>query len=324
MNIHGGFAMVDLALGPRWRIVGGLRVEDADIRVTTQDPLVPGALPQVANLVNRDPLPSVNVIYALTSRQNLRFGYSRTVNRPDFRELSPFEFTNVLGGYSAAGNPNLLRARIDNVDARWEWFLGGDEVIAASYFYKDFTNPIESIFTPTTAELRQSFVNAEGARNQGVEFEYRQRLRRLSKRLSDFQALANFTFVDSSVQIPIALAPQLTSASRPLMGQSRFIYNLIGEWARPKLHSSARVYLNSVSRRITDVGTFRLPDIYQERNTFLDFVYQYDIGEKGRWSVRFSAENLTNNQYRWTQADIVQRAFRIGRTFSVGTSYNFF
>lgn len=324
MNIFGGFAMVDLAFGSRWRAVAGIRVEDADIRVTTIDPLVPGARPQSAHLVNRDPLPSLNLIYALTPKQNLRFGYSRTVNRPDFRELSPFEFTNVLGGYSAAGNPNLLRARIDNYDARWEWFLGGDEVVAASYFLKDFTNPIESVFTPTTAELRQSFLNADGARNQGAEFEYRQRLGRLSPRLREFQALANFTFVNSDVQIPLALAPQLTSANRPLMGQSRFIYNAIGEWARPRWHSSARFYVNSVSRRLTEVGTFRLPDIYQERNTFVDFVYQYDIGEKGRWSIRFSAENLADNQYRWTQADITQRAFRIGRTFSVGTSFNLF
>jgi len=324
MNIFGGFAMVDLAFGPRWRAVFGIRVEDADIRVTTIDPLVPGARPQVANLVNRDPLPSLNLIYALTPRQNLRFGYSRTVNRPDFRELSPFEFTNVLGGYSVAGNPNLLRAKIDNYDARWEWFLGGDEVIAASYFFKDFTNPIESVFTPTTAELRQSFLNADGARNQGAEFEYRQRLGRISKRLREFQALANLIIVNSDVQIPLALAPQLTSANRPLMGQSRFIYNAIGEWARPKWRSSARMYLNSVSRRLTEVGTFRLPDIYQERNKFLDFVYQYDIGEKGRWNIRFSAENLTDNEYRWTQANIVQRAFRIGRTFSVGTSFNLF
>jgi outer membrane receptor protein involved in Fe transport len=324
MSIYGGFAMVDLAVGARWRAVGGLRVEDADIRVTTIDPLVPGARPQQAQLKNRDPLPAINLIYALTSKQNLRFGWSRTVNRPDFRELSPFEFTNVLGGYSAAGNPNLLRAKITNYDARWEWFPGGDEVIAASYFFKDFTNPIESVFTPTTAELRQSFLNADGARNQGIELEYRQRLRRLNPRLKEFRAQANFTFVDSNVEIPLALAPQLTSAQRPLMGQSRYIYNLIGEWARPEWRSNARFYLNSVSRRLTEVGTFRLPDIYQERNLFMDFVYQYEVGEKNRWSVRFSAENLTNNQYRWTQSDITQRAFRIGRTFSVGASFSIF
>ena len=111
---------------------------------------------------------------------------------------------------------------------------------------------------------------------------------------------------------------------RALVGQARFIYNVIGEWAKPKLRSSARFYANSVSRRITDIGTFRLPDIYQEKNVFLDFVYQYDIKENGKWTMRFSAENLSDNQYRNTQADFLVRAFRIGRTFTIGTSYSFF
>jgi outer membrane receptor protein involved in Fe transport len=324
MDVYAGFVQVDLALGPRLRVVGGLRMEDANIRVATIDPLVPGARPSIATLNNRDPLPGVNVIYALTPRQNLRFGYGRTVNRPDFRELSPFEFTNVLGGFATAGNPNLQRAKIDNWDARWEWFLGGDQVIAASYFFKDFTSPIESIFTPTTAELRQSFVNADGARNQGVELEFRRSLGSMSRKLTGFATQVNLTLVDSNVRIPLALAPQLTSAERPLMGQSRFIYNFIMDWVKPKWRSNARFFVNSVSRRLTDVGTFRLPDIYQERNTFMDAVYQFDIKENGKWSIRFTAENLTDNRYRWMQGDITQREFRIGRTFTVGTSFSIF
>ena len=90
MDIFGAFAMLDISLGSKWRLVGGLRLEDALIQVTTIDPLVPGGVPAVAELDNRDPLPGINVNYALTPRQNLRLGYARTLNRPDFRELSPF------------------------------------------------------------------------------------------------------------------------------------------------------------------------------------------------------------------------------------------
>ena len=154
--------------------------------------------------------------------------------------------------------------------------------------------------------------------------ELRQGLGRYKKKLRDFAVQTNFTFVSSNVDIPVDRFPQLTSRNRPLVGQARFIYNVIGEWAKPKLRSSARFYANSVSRRITDIGTFRLPDIYQEKNVFLDFVYQYDIKENGKWTMRFSAENLSDNQYRNTQADFLVRAFRIGRTFSIGTSYSFF
>jgi outer membrane receptor protein involved in Fe transport len=93
---------------------------------------------------------------------------------------------------------------------------------------------------------------------------------------------------------------------------------------RPQWRSNARFYANHVARRITDVGAVGLPDIYQEASTFLDFVYQFNLKEDGKWSIRFTAENLLDNHYHWTQADILQRSYRLGRTYSVGTSFSFF
>ena len=324
MQIYGGFAMADLALGGRWRLIGGLRVEDASINVTTIDPLVPGAVPALARLQNRDPLPAVNLIYALTARQNLRFGYGRTLSRPDFRELSPFDFTNVLGGFNVIGNPNLVRAKIDNLDVRWEWFQGGDQLLAASVFSKRFEDPIEVTVQATTSELRQTFLNADSARNTGFELEFRRRLGSLSRYLAPFAVNTNFTFVDSQVRIPESQRLMLTSLERPLMGQSRYVANVITEWTKPNWRSSARFYVNYTSRRLSDVGSVGLPDIYQEANTFLDFVYRFDIKEGGRWSMRFSAENLGDNHYHWTQGGILQRSYRLGRTFTVGTTYTIF
>jgi outer membrane receptor protein involved in Fe transport len=213
---------------------------------------------------------------------------------------------------------------IGNYDARWEWFLGGNQLLAASYFYKDFTDPIEQVYTPTASELRQSFLNVDGARNHGVELEARKGLGAFSRRLSNFAVQGNFTLVDSTVKIPADKYQLLTSRVRPLVGQSRYIFNFITEWAKPNWGSNARFYVNSVSRRITDVGTYELPDVYQERSVFMDVVYQFAPVESKRWSIRVSAENLTNNHYHYSQSDILVRSFRIGRTFTVGTTFNFF
>ncbi len=322
-NIYAGYAMVDMGLGPRWRLVAGVRIEDADQTVTTIDNLVPGARPVIAGLTNRDPAPAVNVIYALTPRQNLRLSYSRTLSRPDFRELSPFDFNNTLGGFVTQGNPNLVRASINNFDARWEWFTGGNQVIAASVFGKLFTDPIEQTILPAN-DLRQTFVNAAGARNVGFELEARKNLGAFARRLREFSLVTNFTFVDSNIDIRASDATLLTTRSRPLLGQSRYIFNVISEWSRPKWRSDARFYANHVARRITDVGTFGVRDINQEGNTNLDFVYQYSITEKNRWVVRFEAENLTDNRFRWTQGGIDQRLFQLGRTYQIGLSYSFF
>jgi TonB-dependent receptor len=287
------------------------------------DNLVVDAIPVRATLRNTDPAPGINAIYALTPHQNLRASYSRTLSRPDFRELSPFDFANTLGGFITAGNPNLRRAAINNYDARWEWFTGGNQVVAASFFAKTFTDPIERVIVPSN-DLRQTFVNAKGARNFGVELEFRRSLRFLGSKLREFGVSSNFTFVDSNIDLRPEDAAILTSKSRPLLGQSRYIGNAILEWRRPKWRSDARFFTNYVSRRLSDVGTFRLPDIYQEGNVFLDFSYDYSVDEKGKWKIRFEAENLADNDYRWTQGNIVQRDYHLGRTFQIGLNYSIF
>jgi outer membrane receptor protein involved in Fe transport len=323
MNIFAGYAMVDINLGGRWRMEGGVRIEDADQRVVTFDNRVPNAVPVKAGLQNRDPAPAINLIYSLSSKQNFRLSYSRTLSRPDFRELSPFDFNNVLGGFVATGNPDLKRAVINNYDARWEWFSGGNQLVAASVFAKTFIDPIEQTIVPSN-DLRETFVNAKGARNFGAEIEFRRSLATFSKRLKEFGVSGNFTFVDSNVDIRPEDATIVTSQSRPLLGQSRYLFNSVFQWTRLKCRSDAKFYGNYTSRRITDVGTFRVPDIYQEGRTSLDFVYQYSPREKAKWNIRFEAENLADASYRWTQAEFVQREYRLGRTFQISFSYSFF
>ena len=322
-DIYAGYAMVDLNFGAKWRLSGGLRIEDANQNVLTVDNRIPGSVPVRAALQNRDPVPAVNLIYAFSQKQNFRASYSRTLSRPDFRELSPFDFNNVLGGFVTVGNANLQRASINNYDVRWEMFPGGNQLIAASFFLKNFNSPIESTILPSN-DLRQSFINAKGARNLGIELEVRQDLAPLWSALKEFSLSSNFTFVDSNIKIKPEDAAILTSQSRPLLGQSRIVYNGAIQWARPRWHSDARLFAGYVSRRITDVGTFNLPDIYQEATPNIDFVYQYTRGERGQWVYRVEGENLTNTDFRWTQGQFTQRQYVLGRTFQVGLTYTFF
>lgn len=323
MDIYAGYVLADVNLGPRWRVTGGVRVEDADITVTTLDPLVPNAKPQLASLMNRDPMPGVNVTYMVTPRQNLRGSFSKTVSRPDFRELSPFDFNNVYGGFVTQGNPNLLRARVQNADFRWEWFPGGNRLLAASFFHKDFEDPIEVTILPSN-DLRQTFVNAAGARNVGFELEGRTTLSVLTPRLRELFVGGNYTFVDSNIRIRPQDSVLLTNPNRPLIGTSRHIFNVLAEWKKPRWRSESRVDFNYVGRRVSDVGTFGVPDIYQEPLTMVDFSYRFYLVESGKYSIRFTGENLADNHYHWTQGEFTQRSFRLGRTFTIGLAVNVF
>jgi outer membrane receptor protein involved in Fe transport len=236
------------------------------------------------------------------------------VNRPEFRELAPFEFTDIVGGRAVVGNPALQRALIQNADLRWEWFPSPREVFAVSAFLKDFDQPIERVVEPT-AQLRTSYANAAGASNRGIEVEAR-------RELTDELLLAlNYTFVDSNIELPRTAGQVQTSAERPLAGQSRNLVNAILEARVPAWELTGRVLLNFFDDRIVDVGSLGLPDILEEGRSKLDVVLSKRVG---RFGVRLTAENLTDAEVVFSQGGLPQRRFKVGRAVSLGVSYAFY
>ncbi len=314
-TILAGYGMIDLPFTERWRFVGGVRVENSEQNVETFDLFAVDPTSIVSNLNDTDILPGLNLIYALNGAQNLRFGYSRTVNRPEFRELAPFEFTDVVGGRATVGNPDLQRALIRNYDVRWEWFPTGSEVIAASFFYKDFQNPIERT-VQATAQLRTSYANAESATNLGLEIEARKQL------TPSLLVSTNFTWVDSDIEIGRAAGEVQTSTSRPLAGQSASVFNVMAEFLVARWDFSTRVLYNFFDDRIVDVGSLGLPDIIEEGRGSLDVVAIKRFGDRAQ--LRFVFDNITDSDYLFTQGEELQRLYNVGPTFAMSFSYSIF
>ena len=304
------YGMLDLPLTARWRLVGGARVESYRQTVDTFDPFsrnVGGSTDIVSSaLDSTNVFPAANLVYALAYDQNLRFSYSQTVNRPEFREVAPFEFTDVVGGRAVVGNPNLDQSLIQNVDARWEWFPGAEEVVSASFFFKQFDTPIERVVEPT-AQLRTSFANADSARNLGLELEGR-------KLLSEYFLVGvNYSLVDSEVTIGRQAGQVQTSLLRPLAGTSKNLFNAMAEFRMQSL--AARLLWNYFGDRISDVGSLGLPDIIEEGRSSVDVVLSQ------RWdafSLKVAFENLLDDPFLFTQAGREQRVFKLGRAVSFG------
>jgi hypothetical protein len=313
-KVTGFYAMTDLSLSGRVRLVGGARIERFDQKVNTFDLFDFEGDPDVitASIENTDVFPAVNLVYAVRPDSNIRVSFSQTVNRPEFRELAPFEFTDIVGGRAVVGNPDLTRALIQNVDARWEMFPGGDQIVAASFFFKHFSDPIERIVEPT-AQLRTSFTNAESARNVGIELEAR-------RRVGEYVTIgANYAFVDSSITLTPAAAQVQTSLERPLAGQSKNLFNAMFEVGADV--ATARLLYNFFGERISDVGSVGLPDIIEDSRGSLDLVVS------SRWrrlTVRFTAENLTNEAFTFTQSGLKQREYKLGRTAGVSFGVSIF
>lgn len=314
-QVAAGFAMVDVSLSARTRLIGGLRAEHFTQDVNTQDLFSLAFEPDLirSRLDETNLFPAVNFVYAVTPNANLRLGFSQTANRPEFRELAPFEFTDVVGGRGSVGNPNLEQAIIQNLDVRYEIFPRAEEVLAVSVFYKNFDRPIERILEPT-ANIRTSYTNAESARNFGIELEAR-------KRLTDFLFVgANYSFIESDVTLTPAAAQVQTSLSRPLAGQSRNLANVLAELRVGP--GAVRALYNLVGERITDVGASGLPDILQKGRNQLDLVYTQRLFDK--LTFRVNVDNLTNDPYEFTQRGLQQRYFELGRTYGVSLSFNAF
>jgi outer membrane receptor protein involved in Fe transport len=312
-TIDAAFLMSDTTFG-KWRLIGGARYEASEQRVTTFNPF---AVENAVASINEssDVLPSLNVVYQLASKTNLRLGYGRSVNRPEFRELSPFTFTEVAGGRSVSGNPDLEQATLDAYDVRWETFPRSGEVIAVSAFFKNIDQPIERIIQPTT-DLRQSFVNADSATLWGLELELRRELMRY------WSVNFNYAWIQSDVTVGEQQFSVVTSRKRSLEGQSDQVVNLALQYFQPEWGTMLRILGGYSGPRLTEVGAFGLPDIYEDSYLSVDAVLSQSLPFAKGVDLKLAASNLLGERRQFMQGGQIHRSFDPGRKLSLSLSYS--
>ena len=317
-DIYSGYLMLDLPISPKWQVLSGVRLESSDQQVTTYDPFAATLREIEANLQTLDWLPGLNITYRITERMNLRFAASRTITRPDFRELAPFEFTDFVGGRTILGNPDLERTQIYNFDFRWETFpqIGG--ILALSAFYKRFQKPIEQIVQPQ-AEVRITYENAEGAHNYGLELEARQNLGVITEALNKFSINTNAALISSQVVLPEGVGIQ-TFSERPLQGQCPYIVNVSIGYEDPNWGISSAIAYNIFGRRLSEVGNHGAPDVYEQSRGQLDVSFSQTVVDY--FTLSFSAKNLLDPYVYYKIGDEDYLRYKLGRSFSFGVSYN--
>jgi TonB-dependent receptor len=235
------YAMTDLPLTRKLRLIGGARFEKTLLAIDPSDPLddpdnpndgqikiiefldpnqnpcdptvqdnctrtiaqVP-AEQAAANIDETHVLPSIGLVYEVIPNMNLRTSWSQTIARPTLRELAPAATEEFLFGDSFIGNNRLVISEIENLDLRWEWFRRPGEVLAFSLFKKELTNPIELIsFQPTGENSYVQPVNFERGRLEGYEVEFRTGLDLIARRLTGLNIGVNYTDLQSEVDVPL-------------------------------------------------------------------------------------------------------------------------
>lgn len=314
-RLAAGYGMVDYAPSPSWRIVAGARVEQSRVRVDATSTLHESA---TARRDFTDVLPSLAVTFRPTPGQNLRASVTRTLARPEYRELAALRTRDVLGGVDVRGNPDLVRTLIDNADLRWEWYPAAGEVLSVGLFAKHFTNPIERVFRASNTNSLLTFVNAPSADNLGLELEARKGLGMVHDALRGLTAFSNVTLMRSRIHIG-ATETAITSTERAMMGQAPYVVNAGLTWAAASSGFTTTLLYNRVGDRISEAGEKPLPDVRELARDVLDFSLRAPIA--GAYSFRFDAKNLLDAPFVVQQGAVIRQRWSMGRTLQLGVTY---
>ncbi|MDZ7764801.1 MAG: TonB-dependent receptor [Melioribacteraceae bacterium] len=326
-------AQLEVDLFERVNLVGGIRHEDNFQRVETDNVSNPLAPPVIAELDGADDLLSGSLTLRPVQDVQFRFAYSQTLARPDFREISPAPFIDPVLDLSTVGNPDLQITELENLDARIEYFFDEIDGISFSYFYKDLTNPIETVVTSGGSGLTVTIQNALAAEIEGWEAEFYRKLGFVNSwswldrvsmgwvrniGLENFYVSANYSDITTSISIDPENS-NATNTNRVLQGASPWTVNAQIGYTSPGETLEFTALYNNFGERIIQAGTQGQPDIFEEPFASLDFVARYRF--RDNWTLKLELENLLDSSVEWSQGNKINRSFKPGMNIKVGLQF---
>jgi outer membrane receptor protein involved in Fe transport len=321
--LNAGYVQLDNQLTNKLRVVWGVRYEHFDQLVGS----VKKSDPRFAYSKVGDFLPAINITYKTNPSSNLRLSASKTVVRPEFRELTNFAFYDFEVGGAVVGNSALKRTKITNLDLRYEIYPRAGELFTLGVFYKNFQNPIEQFLNQTgPTSFSFNYGNVDEAQGYGLEFEMR-------KKLDFVNALRNLTFQTNLSYIYNKVKNNNNTVDRPMQGQSPYVVNASLQYDIEKLGINTTLLFNQIGRRILYVGNLTLPEIWENPRPLLDLqVAKKIIRNKGE--LRLSISDIINStayfyhdvddnqKFKRDGRDIIAIRRNYGTTFSVAFAYN--
>lgn len=354
IDIFAWYGMFDLPVASTVNLIGGARFESTHIGIVNDPegsaiwypPVPPGQTSPPTELEpgdadvdiqQDDVLPAISVKYQPAEELTFRAAYSQTIARQTFKELTPIQQQEYLGGPVFIGNPALEISDLANYDLRVDFtpYQGG--LVSASVFSKDVTRPIEYVQQTTTFTYTTP-VNYPKGQLSGIELEARQDLGRWSDSLSGFAVGANGTLIDSRVDLPAdeILSFQqnvgLDITSRDMTNAPEYLLNAFVTYDIESTGTQlALFYTVQGDTLVAGAGTANLayfvPDIYAKSYDTLNLSFSQKLGEY--FKLSFAVKNLTNPEiqevYRsdFTGPDVTKTSYTKGIEYSIGLGASF-
>ena len=349
LRVHAGYAQAKAELFPGLTVDAGVRYEKGRQSVTGVDVYNTGLTP--VNTIRKDYwLPAATITLEAAKGLQFRLSGSKTIARPQFRELIAQPYIDTESNRFYRGNPFLQDSQLWNADLRAEWYMGRDERLTAAAFWKKIDNPIETYTTINDKyDVTTSFANAPEATLYGVEFEAQKYLPLDGWSSSDFfqsrriVLIGNYTWTQSKLKVsagdttipysyttgPLPAASDYFTDGVPLTGQSDHLVNFqVGLEDTDKL-SQQTLLLTYASPRVTSRGPNLQPDIKEKPGLTLDFVARQAVVLPGgvNSEFKFEARNITGRKFQeYQQLDgnkVFYNRYKIGTTIAASLTVAF-
>lgn len=329
-DLHAGYIMFDNKFLKKMRAVWGVRYEGFSQKLKTKNNKETVSIQHEFKSI----LPSLNLTYALNKKTNIRFCASKTLSRPEFREMSRFAFYDFNSNAVIQGNDSLVQASIQNYDLRYEIYPGKGELFSFSLFYKRFDKPVEQVFISQGAGSRlRYFQNGNYANDYGAELEFRKSLSFINENeksiWSNISLFGNVAIIKSIVKLDDVSAE--ATSERPLQGQSPYLINVGASFNHAATGITSTLLYNRIGKRLSEVGNYSYPDIYENARDVIDFQLSKKVFNK--LDIRLNFTDLLHQPFlfyqnndentNYTKTDNIIQKTTVGSSIGLSLAYKF-
>lgn len=334
-SLLAGYAAVNMPFGPV-NVYAGVRYE-RNVMTLTSHTRDYEASPMDKDYKGSDFFPSANISYSVNDKNILRLAYGKSINRAEFREVSPSVFFDFDLASDVMGNTSLKSCHVHNLDLRYEFYPSAGEIVSVALFYKHFADPIEWTYTVQGGtDLTYSYKNAKAARNYGIEVEVRKNLGFIG--LDCLSASLNGSLINSRVEFE----PGSREKNRPMQGQSPYIVNAGLFYTSKSERLNIGALYNRIGKRIIGVGrsvgttggddSANIPHSYEMPRNAVDFSAKFKINDvmEASLSVRDALGAKVNFEQQTdalhpdgasSKVSEVTKSYRPGANISVGLNF---
>jgi outer membrane receptor protein involved in Fe transport len=262
-------------------------------------------------------LPAATLTWQIQPELQARLSGSKTIARPQFRELIYQPFFDPESNRQYLGNPLLTDSQLYNAEARLEYYFAPEQRVSISAFYKKIDKPIESFISLLSDNLVTSYANAPESQLYGAEFEATKYfdLSDMGGWLTERRVVlvANYTYSNSKLKVGANDTTAVYAASSgiatdyfrngaPMTGQSDHLANLQIGFENTERLSQQTLLVSYASNRVVSRGlngSTPQPDIIEKPGVQLDFVAREGVDFMGQdVELKFEARNLLGTRHR--------------------------